>query len=326
MAEPSGQGLAETLGEAIERLGVADTLAELRKELGSLGREVAAAGRAAAVRAGADFPDEPADAAASEEDEDFPRDADDDFAEAAGSPAAGARRRRVRRRTLRGSRARLAGVDAAAEAAEPVAPSAPEVDAATLAALGASVEALAERLERTCGLVDAVADLVEEQSERLVTVEELLEALLAENREGSGENRLRTTAWAAPEPGGLLLVDPDGVRAAMLAGQLRARGVRTCVAEPDGGRPGEADGFALALHADVNVSIAIRLAGAAEPRPGAVPRPHVIVYSMAGESDAAPARRAAALSARLGACPTAVCGEDGEELVRLFAEACRPAP
>ncbi|MFT5041362.1 MAG: hypothetical protein ACI8TX_002334, partial [Hyphomicrobiaceae bacterium] len=206
MADSSSSGLGNLLGEAFQRLGVGTTLSELRSELSSLGSEVAAAGLAAAQRAASE---QHARENAGSESNAAPAHPEDD---ARPTPKASAAKRRPRRRTLRGG-PRVAPDPEPAPERDTV-DTVDTVEDAVVVALARAVQRLTERLERTCALVDTVADLVEEQSERLETVEGLLDQVVRNDHEPG-------PAASAPLPplphrqtvegqDGIFLVDPDG--------------------------------------------------------------------------------------------------------------------
>lgn len=261
-------GLVHALAEGADRFGLGDTLTDLSQELGSLGREVAAAGIAVAERA--------AKASASPDQPTAPRtETDANDVPTSGSPGRGARRPkpRSRRRTLRGER--VDGSQEGEQASQGNEAAEPDIETALLERLVAAIGALGERLERTTQLVDGVTDLVEEQSERLETVEELLEGLQSrlpaqaassssqaapewQAAEVPSQGSLRSGAQAGPHLKGILLLDPDGVRAAVLAGGLRAHGVDVVV-EGNDLDLSEIDmlGFGLAVHADADPTSAL---------------------------------------------------------------------
>lgn len=320
MTEKKTGGFSERLAGAFEQAGLGEAFGELRGEILTLGRELAVAGLAAAgeVRAAAQAtspPEPPKQASQAPE---------------APSGVGSVRAATPGRRSLR-PRGRGRVVAALEDDAEVAARR--EAAAATQASigeLGQTVSKLSGQLDQVCRLLDAVAGLVEEQTERLETVEEMLEQLERSSSRPLADDPL--SAWAsAPPPSHapdrapesisssrVLLLDPDGVRASFLAGSVGVAGARVSIATalPDALQllslhdHTDDQGWLLAVHADTDLPVAHAAVDALEDA-----RRSVIVYYTSDDAGAQTAGRAATLCNSLGVGSVVESNSDARALL-----------
>jgi CheY-like chemotaxis protein len=342
VTEKDSGRFTDRLSGTLEQLGLGEAFGELRTELVSLGRELAVAGLAAAseVRSAAEPSATPQPSTQNSSTSGKPAREAEPKTEPMTEPVKGRRSLRPRGQGARSAASPSSDPSLEREQweeREQRQRAANEAVQASVATLGQSLGRLSGQLDHVCGLIDAVAGLVEEQTERLETVEELLERVDQLESHGGPVGRPASaqadSPETEPEPSGsrdfgVLLVDPDGVRAAFLAGSLGASGLKAQIATdvPDALNRIAAGGRSvLAVHADADPMLA-RVCLDACRQDAAVGTSSaesnveraLLVYYTLDDAGSDTVAKATQLCEELGVVETVACGPDASALVEAL--------